>query len=113
MAKIAIATAVALAAALALPPAPASADDTGVGQMLHTMKRYGKKVCFEGHFHTGSGTGATKKAAEVDAVKAWAGFTAWEYGTDWAQWSKAHAKTLTCSQNSSGFSCQADAMPCK
>ena len=99
--------------AVALPTVQAAADDTGVGQMLHTMKRYGKKVCFDGHFHTGSGSGASKKAAEVDAVQAWAEFTAWEYGTDWAQWTKAHTKTLTCSQGGSGFSCQADAVPCK
>lgn len=112
MAKIAVA-ALAASLALALPLAPASADDTGVGQMLHTMKRIGKKVCFDEHYHTGSGTGATKKAAEVDAVKAWAGFTAFEYGTDWAQWSKAHNKSLKCSPGGSGFSCQADAVPCK
>ena len=99
--------------ALALPALPVQADDTGVGQMLHSMKRIGKKVCFDGHFHTGNGSGPTKKAAEVDAVKSWAGFTAWEYGTDWAQWTKAHSKTLSCSQGSSGFSCQADAVPCK
>lgn len=105
--------AVAAACAMTLPTVQVQADDTGVGQLLHSMKRYGKKVCFEGHYHTGNGTGPTKKAAEVDAVKSWAGFTALEYGTDWAQWTKAHNKTLACSQSGSSFSCQADAVPCK
>lgn len=99
--------------ALALPGFQAQADDTGVGQLLHSMKRYGKKVCFDGHFHSGNGSGATKKAAEMDAVSSWAGFTAWEYGTDWAKWTKAHSKSLTCSQSGSGFSCLAEGVPCK
>jgi hypothetical protein len=66
------------------------------------------------HTHDGqSSGGASRKAAEVAAVKAWAEFTAWEYGTDWAQWSKAGSKQMTCSQSGGSWGCHAEARPCK
>lgn len=100
--------------ALGLPLGEALADDTGVAQLLHSMRREGKRLCLESHFHTGSSAGApTKKAAEVAAVKAWAEFTAWEYGTDWAQWVRAGSKKLACAQSGASWGCEAEARACK
>ena len=100
--------------ATSAPLAVAMADDTGVGQALHDLRREGKRLCFSGHSHSGSSTGeATKKAAEIAAVQSWAGFTAWEYGTDWAQWTKASGKQVSCTQAGSSWGCYAEARPCK
>jgi hypothetical protein len=100
---------------LSLLPAPyAGADDTGIAQALWTIKREGKRACIQDHTHDGYSSGvASRKAAEQQAVKAWAEFTAWEYGTDWAQWTKAAGKRLSCSQGSDGWGCHAEARPCK
>jgi hypothetical protein len=96
------------------PVVPASADDTGMAASLHTLKREGKKVCLDGHFHSGSSAGVKdKKAALAEAIKSWAGFTAFEYGTDWANWSKAANKSANCSQGASGWGCSIEARPCK
>lgn len=100
--------------ALCLPIFDARADDTGIAQMLHGQKREGKRVCLDGHFHSGESYGLpTRKAAEIEAVKSWAGFTAFEYGTDWAQWTRAGSKQMECSQGASGWGCKAEARPCK
>ena len=91
----------------------ASADDNGVGPTLHSVIRVGKKTCFEGHSHSGSGTGATQKVAEMSAINNWAGFTAWEYGTDWANINKAVKRSMKCGRSGGGYSCDLEATPCK
>ena len=113
MAKIAL-SALAATLVLAWPPVAVRADDTGVAQMLHGLKREGKRLCLDGHFHSGDSSGMpSRKAAEIEAIKSWAGFTAWEYGTDWAQWTRAANRSLDCSQGSSGWGCKIEARPCK
>jgi hypothetical protein len=97
-----------------LPGAIAKADDTGVAQMLHDARRVGNKLCLTDHAHDGYSSGAaSRKAAEAEAVKAWAEFTAWEYGTDWAQWGKAVGKRLTCSEAGTSWGCHAEGRPCR
>ncbi len=100
---------------LAAPLAEAVADDTGVAQLLHSVRREGRNLCLSDHFHDGHSSGeATRKAAELAAIKAWAEFTNWEYGTDWARWQKAASKRMTCSQSGpTSWSCHAEARPCK
>lgn len=94
--------------------APAIADDTGVAQSLHSMGRVGNRLCLLEHSHAGSSSGhPTEKAARAAAVKSWAEFTAWEYGTDWANIRKANRAQIRCSQSSSGWGCDLDAYPCK
>ncbi len=93
--------------------APAFADDTGVAQALHGMKRVGSKTCLDDHFHDGSGTGASQKVAMADAVKNWQGFTAFEYGSDWGAYGNAVAKSASCDRGMSSFTCQVSAIPCK
>lgn len=91
----------------------ASADDTGLAG-IHDFKREKGKVCFSDHFHYGNSAGlATKKAAEVEAIKSWSSFTDLEYGSDWAKYSKAASKSMKCSQSSGGWGCELEARPCK
>lgn len=98
----------------AIPAIPAIADDTGVAQSLHDVRREGRKLCLEGHFHDGHSSGmASQKGAEAEAIKAWEEFTNWEYGTDWASWSKAASRRLTCSNTGVSWGCHAEARACK
>lgn len=49
------------------------------------LRREGRKLCQSSHFHAGTSAGeASKKSAMAQAIDAWQGFTAFEYGTDWA-----------------------------
>ena len=75
---------------------PVMADDTGFAYM-HDLRKEGGRTCFTDHWHYGSGNGATKAAAQKDAVGSWASFTAFEYGSDWARFSKAVSKRMSCS----------------
>lgn len=101
-----------VASTLAMPVA--QADDNGLAGAIHTLKREGKKLCMDGHFHSGSSAGMTSKAAAMkDAVGSWSGFTAFEYGTDWANWNKAANKSASCTQTGSGWGCDIQGRPCK
>lgn len=91
---------------------PASAQGAGLDG-LHEKRQEGGRICMADHFHDGSGTGRTRKAAEADTARAWAEFTGWEYGAAWASFSTAASKTMTCSDNGGSWSCQASARPCR
>ncbi len=100
--------------ATATASAVAIADDTGVATSLHASMRVGKKICLVDHSHAGSSSGlATEKAAKAAAIDSWASFTAWEYGTDWANFRKAIRVSMRCNQASGGWGCDLDANPCK
>lgn len=103
-----------LAAALVIAavPAPALADDTGFASM-HDLRREGGRTCFTDHYHYGNGTGATKAAAQKAAISSWASFTDFEYGSDWARFSRAASKGMKCSGPSGSVSCQLEARPCR
>jgi hypothetical protein len=108
------AAAVAATLATNLASTPAHADDTGVAQSLHTVARVGGRQCLIDHAHAGSSAGLpSERAAKAEAIKSWAGFTAWEYGTDWANFRKAIKVSMRCSQSSSGWGCELSANPCK
>lgn len=91
---------------------PAAADQTGFASM-HDQVRVGGKMCMTDHYHYGSGQGATKAAAQRAAIGSWQSFTDFEYGSDWARFSKAVGKRQSCSQSGSGFDCQVEARPCR
>lgn len=91
---------------------PVEANDTGFAS-IHDLRRAGSSLCMIDHAHFGTGTGTTKSRARKAAIGNWAGFTAWEYGTDWARFSRARAKSVKCARASSGWSCDVSAMPCK
>jgi len=104
----------AFAVAILAGQAPAAlADDTGVATALHATMRVGGKLCFVDHSHAGNGSGATRKIAEMQAIKSWAGFTAWEYGSDWAKLGKAVKKSMSCSGSGGNWTCDLNATPCK
>ncbi|MEO8420731.1 MAG: hypothetical protein ABI457_06010 [Hyphomicrobium sp.] len=92
---------------------PASAQDSGLASM-HAMRREGGKLCMADHWHYGSsGTSSTKAAAQRGAVSSWQDFTDLEYGRTWARFSRAASKKIGCSRNSAGWTCDAEARPCR
>jgi hypothetical protein len=102
-----------IAAAIGPVSAPALADDTGFAY-THDLRREGGRTCFSDHYHYGSGGGPTKAAAQKAAIGSWASFTDFEYGSDWARFSRAASKGMNCSRSGSGgFDCQLEARPCK
>ena len=105
-------TSAAAAAALIMSVLPVSADETGLAG-IHEMRREGNRLCFSDHFHYGSASGATKKAAIAKAVDNWQQFTALEYGTSWGSWGKAGSKKIGCSGAGANWSCQIEGRACK
>jgi len=103
---------IALLTAIGAVAAPASADDNGLAYM-HDLRSEGGRSCFLDHFHYGSGAGATRNAAQRDAISSWQSFTAFEYGTDWARFGRAASKQISCSKSASGYDCSLNARPCK
>ena len=92
---------------------PAAADDTGLASSIHDVRRERGKLCIVDHWHYGSGVGATKKVAMVEAVSSWQSFTALEYGSDWARFQRANSRNVSCSNSGGGVSCSIDGRPCK
>jgi hypothetical protein len=101
----------ALATALA-QSAPARADETGVAG-IHTWVRTGGKTCLVDHYHDGSGSGSTRGGAQASAIRAWAEFTSWEYGTSWGRYGLAVSKSMSCDHGMGGWSCSTSARPCR
>lgn len=92
---------------------PAYSAETGLAAM-HAMRREGGRLCFTDHWHYGtSGTSPTKAAAQRAAIASWQDFTDLEYGSTWARFSRAASKKMGCSRNSAGWSCDAEARPCR
>ena len=87
---------------------------TGLAAM-HDMRREKGRLCMTDHFHHGSSAGQPSKAAAMkDAVASWSGFTALEYGNEWASFNKAGSKKATCAQSTSGsWGCEIEARPCR
>jgi len=92
--------------------AAAMADETGLAS-IHDLARQNGKLCMVDHYHYGNGEGSNKAAAQKEAISSWASFTDFEYGSDWARFSKAASKRVSCKQSAAGFSCQVEARPCK
>ena len=89
----------------------AGAEDGLTG--LHDKVRIGGKLCFRGHSHAGNSSGhASRKAAEVEAIRNWQDFTAFEYGNAWASYRLAAGKSMHCSGGGS-WGCTIDATPCR
>ena len=105
--------AVVMAAAWGSASSPAVADETGLASMHEWVKVRGA-ICYADHTHYASSVGhRDKKSAMAAAVKSWVEFTAWEYGTTWANYNRATAKKADCKQSSSGWSCDIEARPCR
>ena len=93
---------------------PASAAETGLAEALHAVRREGGRLCMVDHWHYGSsGTKSTKAGAQRAAVVSWQDFTDLEYGNSWARFSRAASRKMGCSRSSAGWSCDAEARPCR
>ena len=102
----------AVAMSAALSATAAMADNTGFDS-IHAKVRVGGRTCFADHSHSGSGAGANRKIAEMAAIGSWSGYTAGEYGSDWANINKAVRKSMRCSPTGGGgYSCDVEATPC-
>lgn len=74
------------------------------------------KECKPGHWHYGASNGPfkTKNAAMRDAIRSWAGFTDFEYGSAWAFFSLAADKGSKCERVvGNRWSCSVEGRPCK
>lgn len=101
------------AALLAVASVSAHAEDDGLAT-IHEWRSEGGRTCMSDHFHDGSGTGPTRKAAEAAAISSWASFTAFEYSNNWARYSLAGSRKIDCSQNGGdSWTCNVTARPCK
>jgi len=106
---------IALAVIIAMPvTAPrVEADDTGFAS-IHDLRRERGRLCMSDHWHSGNGSGRTKRAARRAAVGAWQSFTAMEYGTDWARFRRARSKAIRCSRTGRrSYDCSVEARPCR
>lgn len=100
---------------IAIPVAtPAvKADDTGFAYM-HDMRRESGRLCMTDHWHSGSGSGPSKRAARNAAVRSWQDFTNLEYGTDWARFSRARSQGIRCKRTGGrSYDCSVEARPCR
>jgi hypothetical protein len=101
------------AAAVATSAIPASAQDSGLASM-HAMRREGGRLCMSDHWHYGSsGSQGSKAAAQRAAIASWQDFTDLEYGRAWARFSRAASKKIGCSSGGGGWTCDAEARPCR
>jgi hypothetical protein len=92
--------------------AAAIADDTGLAYS-HTLRKEGGKLCMADHYHSGTGAGRTKAAARSAAIRSWADFTNFEYGTAWARFSRAASQSTRYTKAEKGWSADVDARPCR
>lgn len=99
-------------AALVSGSVMAMAEESGLAG-LHSWRQVGSKTCFDDHFHDGSGSGPTQRAAMTEAIKSWESFTSLEYGSTWAAYSNSISKSATCDRASTTFSCHVASIPCK
>ncbi len=93
---------------------PAQADDSGLASALHDLTRERGKICMVSHFHSGtSADQKTKRAARKAAIKSWEEFTDWEYGSDWAKFSRAQSRGQLCDKTGKTWTCSVEARPCR
>lgn len=92
--------------------APVIADETGLAGS-HTLRKEGGRLCMADHFHSGSGDGANKAAARVQAIKSWASFVDFEYGSAWARFGRAASVTTKYTKAEKGWTATIEARPCK
>lgn len=103
----------ATSAILVVSAVAAYADQTGMSDM-HEQRRVGGKRCFTDHYHQGASAGERSRGrAMAAAITSWREFTAFEYGTDWANYAKAAGKQVSCSNSGGSWSCSLDALPCR
>jgi hypothetical protein len=92
---------------------PAAAQGMGLDG-LHEKVRIGGKLCMADHFHQGASNGmASRKAAEIAAIKSWQDFTAWEYGSAWGSWAASVSRSMNCGPSGGSWGCTINSRPCR
>lgn len=90
-----------------------NAAETGLAAM-HSLRREGGRLCMSDHWHYGSsGSQSSRAAAQRAAIASWQDFTDLEYGRSWARFSRAASRKMGCSNSSGGWTCDAEARPCR
>lgn len=89
-----------------------AAGETGIAY-IHAWVKVGRKTCFVGHYHYGSGRGPTQIHARAAAVRSWTWATDLEYGSSWADYRLAASKVMKCARSGSGWTCDTQAIPCR
>ena len=89
----------------------ASANETDI-TAPHSWRFVGNKICFDEHTHVGGADGRTKRAAHKAAIREWREFTAWEYGSVWANYRRASNKIVSYTKAKVGWSARVEALPC-
>ena len=86
---------------------------------LHGKIQIGNRLCMAGHKHHGAGSArGTREQALASATKSWGSFTALEYGSEWADFSKSTNQEIECRPSSSGpgpahWTCSVTSSPCR
>jgi hypothetical protein len=112
--KVVLGMLAAAAAATSIEVPVATADDTGFATALHAVRREHGKLCLSDHWHYGSsGSQRSKRLAQRAAIRSWQNFTALEYGSDWARYSRAGSRKMKCSRSSAGWNCDVEARACR
>lgn len=70
--------------------------------------------CQGDHLHYGSsGVFRSKRQAMKDAIESWAGFTVFEYGSEWGHWRLSRNKKVGCKKGADGWQCSIQSTPCR
>lgn len=97
----------------AVRAAPSASIAAIIANAPHESRLEGGRVCYSSHAHYGSGGGNSRQAAERSAIGSWSSFTDFEYGSAWANYSKAAGKRMSCSQSGGSWDCSLEARPCR
>lgn len=78
-------------------------------------RKGGKALYCQGdHLHYGtSDSFKSKKQAFKDAVVSWAGFTVFEYGSEWGNWRLSVNKKVSCKNSGGAWQCSIQSTPCR
>ncbi len=77
-----------------------------------TASQAARKSCWVDHYHSGGGTGTTRRRAKKAAIRSWEDFTALEYGAQWGHYRLAKNRSLSCSGTRADYECNVSAIPC-
>lgn len=80
---------------------------------MHDVRVERGKLCYSEHYHYGGSKAMpSKKAAQIEAIRAWQSFTDMEYGPRWSNYRNAASKKVSCTQGAGGWGCEIEARPC-
>lgn len=76
--------------------------------------RRGAVYCQGDHLHYGSSNSfKSRRQAMRDAIESWAGFTVFEYGSEWGHWRLSRNKKVNCGKSGGLWKCSIQSTPCR